>query len=56
MTFFSIYLILTVALVPGVYSPCNRNEYQQKKKIFMESRARPERKAENLTAIFVTIV
>jgi hypothetical protein len=29
--FFSIYLILPAALDPGVYSACNRNEYQKHK-------------------------
>jgi hypothetical protein len=28
---FSIYLLLQAALVPGVYSACNRNEYQKQK-------------------------
>jgi hypothetical protein len=28
---FSIYLILPAALGPGVYSACNRNEYQKQK-------------------------
>jgi hypothetical protein len=28
---FSIYLIIPVALVPGVYSASNRNEYQEQK-------------------------
>jgi hypothetical protein len=30
-TFFSIYLILSAALGPGVHSACNRNEYQKQK-------------------------
>jgi hypothetical protein len=30
--FFSIYLILPAVLGPGVYSGCNRNEYQKQKK------------------------
>jgi hypothetical protein len=29
MIFFSIYLILLVALGPGVYSASNRNKYQK---------------------------
>jgi hypothetical protein len=29
--FFSIYIILPVALGPGVYSASNRNEYQKQK-------------------------
>jgi hypothetical protein len=28
---FSIYLILPAALGPGVYSPCNKNEYEKQK-------------------------
>jgi hypothetical protein len=47
--FFSIYLILTAALGPGVYSASNRNEYQ--KQMFLRSRARPVGKADNLAAI-----
>jgi hypothetical protein len=31
MWIFSVYLILTAALGPGVYSVCNRNEYQKQK-------------------------
>jgi hypothetical protein len=30
-TFFSIYLIITAALGPGVYSASNKNEYQKQK-------------------------
>jgi hypothetical protein len=51
---FSIYLILPAALGPGIYSASNRNQYQKQKKkknIFVESRAQPVRKADNLTAI-----
>jgi hypothetical protein len=29
--FFLVYLILLAALSPGVYSACNRNEYQKHK-------------------------
>jgi hypothetical protein len=29
---FSLYLILPAALIPGVYSASNRNEYQKQKK------------------------
>jgi hypothetical protein len=29
--FFSIYLIFTAALGPGIYSVLNRNEYQKQK-------------------------
>jgi hypothetical protein len=48
---FSIYLILPAALGPGVYSTSNRNEYQKQKIMFLESGARPVRKADKLTAI-----
>jgi hypothetical protein len=48
--FFSIYLISPAALGPGVYSASNRNEYQKQKIMFLGSRARPVRKADNLTA------
>jgi hypothetical protein len=44
------YLILPSALGPGVYLASNRNEYQ-KQKMSLESRARPVRMADNLTAI-----
>jgi hypothetical protein len=49
---FPIYLILTVALGPGVYSASNRYEYQKQKRMFLGSRARPVRRADNLTAIW----
>jgi hypothetical protein len=48
---FSIYLILSAALVPGVYSASNRNEYQKQKIMFPGSRVRPVRKADNFAAI-----
>jgi hypothetical protein len=50
---FWIYLILPAALDPGVHSASNRNEYQEQKKknVFLGSRARPVRKADNLAAI-----
>jgi hypothetical protein len=54
--FFSIYLILPAALGPGVYSASNRNEYHKEKKIFLGSRARLARKADNLTSINQPIV
>jgi hypothetical protein len=47
----SICLILSVTLGPGVLSASNRNEYQKQK-----NRARPVRKADNLTAICEPIV
>jgi hypothetical protein len=42
--FFPIYLILPAALDPGDHSATNRNEYQ---KIFLVSKVRPARKADN---------
>jgi hypothetical protein len=48
---FAIYLILPAALGPGVYSASNINEYQnKKKKMFLESRARPVLRYHNLAA------
>jgi hypothetical protein len=47
---FSIYLILPAALGPEVYSAYNRNEYRKQKKMFLESRALPVRRADSLTA------
>jgi hypothetical protein len=49
--FFFIYIILPAALGPGVHSASNRNEYQKIKIKFLGNRARPVRKADNLTAI-----
>jgi hypothetical protein len=43
-------------LFTGVYSASNRNEYQKQKKLFLRSKARPARKADNLTAICEPIV
>jgi hypothetical protein len=54
--FFTIYLILPGALVPEDYLASNRNEYQKQKKMFLGSRARLARKAENLAAIYEPIV
>jgi hypothetical protein len=54
--FFSIYLIPPAALGPKVYSASNRIEYQKQKIMFLGSRARPVRKADNLTAICEPIV
>jgi hypothetical protein len=48
---FSIYLILSSALGPGVYSAYNTNEYQ-KQKIFLRSRRRPVLKADNFTVMY----
>jgi hypothetical protein len=48
----NVYLILPVALGPGVYSATNINEYQkERKEMFLGSRARPARKTDRLTAI-----
>jgi hypothetical protein len=41
---FSIYLILPAALGPGIYSACNRNEYQKQKNNVSGNRARPVRR------------
>jgi hypothetical protein len=50
-------LNLQAALGPGVYSVSNRNEYQNIKIImFLESKLRRLRKADNLTAIYEPIV
>jgi hypothetical protein len=56
--FFYIYLILPAALGPGVYSAFNRNEYQKHKNIimFLRSKVRRVRRADNLTAICEPIV
>jgi hypothetical protein len=52
-----VYLILPTALGPEVHSASNRNEYQKHKNImFLGSRARPVRKAGNLSAICEPIV
>jgi hypothetical protein len=53
--FFSIYLILPAALGHKVYTAYNRNEYE-KKKLILDSRARPSRKADNLAPICEPIV
>jgi hypothetical protein len=44
--FFSIYLILTAALGPGVHSASNRNVYQKQKVMFLGNRALPVRRAD----------
>jgi capsule polysaccharide modification protein KpsS len=36
---------------PWVYSACNRNEYQKKRNNVSADRARPVRRADNLTVI-----
>jgi hypothetical protein len=53
---FSTHLILPAALGPGVYSASTRNEYQEKKNMFLGSRAQPVRRAHNFTAICEPIV
>jgi hypothetical protein len=53
--FFSLYLIRQAELGHGVYSACNRNAYQKQEKMFLGSRARPARKADNLSAIYKPI-
>jgi hypothetical protein len=51
------YLILPIALGPGVYSSSDRNEYQKHKKLcFWGVKQRPVRRADNLTAICEPIV
>jgi hypothetical protein len=42
------------ALGPGVYSASNRNEYQELNN-FLGSKARPARKADNLTVFEPTV-
>jgi hypothetical protein len=49
---FLIYLILPSELGSGVHSASNRNEYQKQKIMFLASRARPVRRAHNLTTIY----
>jgi hypothetical protein len=58
---FSIYVILPAAPGLGDYSASNRNEYQKKKKkkknnIFLENRARLDRRNDNVTIIYKPIV
>jgi hypothetical protein len=50
--YFSIYLILPVALGPGVYTqPLTEMSTRSRKIMFLESRALSVRKADNLIAI-----
>jgi hypothetical protein len=44
-------LILPTTLGPGVHSASNRNEYQKQKRMFLRSKGRPVRTADNLTDI-----
>jgi hypothetical protein len=53
---FSIYLILPATLGPGVYSATDSNEYQTQEKMFLASRERLVRGADNLSAIYEPIV
>jgi hypothetical protein len=48
---FLIYVILPAALSPAVYSVTNRNEYRKHKVIFLGSKARRVRRADNHTVI-----
>jgi hypothetical protein len=50
------HLTLPAALGPGVHSASNRNEYQKQKKLFLERRERPVRKADKVTALRDPIV
>jgi hypothetical protein len=43
------FLIILAALGPGVYSASNRNEYQNIKIMFLGSKMRRVRRADNLT-------
>jgi hypothetical protein len=54
--FFSIYLILPAAQGPEVHLTSNRNGYQKQKKMFLGSKVRPVRRANNLTAICEPII
>jgi hypothetical protein len=47
---------IPAGLAPGVYSASNRNEYQKQRNNVSGSRARPMRRADNLTAICEPIV
>jgi hypothetical protein len=46
-----ICVLCEIALGPGVHSASNRNEYQNQKTIFLGSRGRKVRKADNFIAI-----
>jgi hypothetical protein len=49
-------LILPAELGPGVTQPLTEMSTRSRKIIFLASRARPVRRADNLTAIFEPIV
>jgi hypothetical protein len=53
---FQIYLISPAALGPGDYSASNRNVFQQQEIIFLGTRARSVRRADNLAVICEPIV
>jgi hypothetical protein len=48
---FAIFCSIPAALGPGVHTASNRNENQNRKMMFLWSRERPVRRADNLTAI-----
>jgi hypothetical protein len=50
------HLISSAAPGSEVYSASNRNEDQKQKKMFVDSKALPEREADNLTTICEPIV
>jgi hypothetical protein len=54
--FFSVYLILPVALGSVIHTASNRNEYQKQKRMLRESKVRPVRRADNVAAICEPIV
>jgi hypothetical protein len=54
--FFPIYLILSAALGPGVTQPLTEISTRNRKIMFLGSRARPVRRADNLGAICEPIV
>jgi hypothetical protein len=49
-------IIFPAALGPGAYSASNRNEYQKQNIMFLGSKLRRVRRADNLTAIYEQIV
>jgi hypothetical protein len=53
---FSIHQILPAALRPGDSSASSKNEYQKQKIVFLGSKVRPVRIADNLTTIHKPIV
>jgi hypothetical protein len=53
---FSSYLILLAALGPGVSQPLTEMSIRNRKIMFLESRTRPARKADNFSVICEPIV